>query len=210
MEVSRDLHDMTFGEVVARIAKLNSGIRDFWSAAHGWSPAAAADLLARARLDRQVSLSSCLALWEVEPEHAERRDGSLVLGWANLGALVEGTMKWFLCVYRAEYPEDEVVLQNRKKCELIEPDALGFEQLRQVFARRVWMESERDEYDHWLAKIQGRRNAIHAYRERDIGDFAALNQAVREYLHFLRQLHGRIPPYPDGASEPYESLDDFC
>jgi len=209
MELSRDLRDMPIGEVVARIAKLNDGIRDFWSAAHGWAPADAADLLARARLDRQVSLSSCLALWEAESDVPERRDGSLVLGWANLGALVEGTMKWFLCVYRADYPEDEGVLRKGKKRELIEPDALMFEQLRQVFARHVWIESERGEYDRWLAMIQDRRNAIHAYRERDIGDLAALHHAIREYLDFLRELHGRIPGYPDEAPEPYESIDDF-
>lgn len=207
MELSRDLHDMPIGEVVARIAKLNDGIRDFWSAAHGWAPADAADLLARARLDRQVSLSSCLALWEAESAVPDRRDGSLVLGWANLGALVEGTMKWFLCVYRADYPEDETAFRRNGK--LLEPDALKFDQLRRFFFQHVWIESERDDYDQWLAMIRDRRNAIHSYQDRDIGDLAALHLAIREYLDFLRELHGRIPGYPDEAPEPYESLDDF-
>lgn len=207
MELSRDLHEMPVGEVIARITKLNDGIRDFWSAAHGWAPADAADLLARARLDRQVSLSACLALWEAEPAELDRRDGSLVLGWANLGALVEGTMKWFLCVYRADYPEDETAF--RKNGKLLEPDALKFDQLRRFFFQHVWIESERDDYDQWLAMIRDRRNAIHSYQDRDIGDLAALHHAIREYLDFLRELHGRIPGYPDEAPEPYESIDDF-
>lgn len=202
-----DIWDMPIGEVVSRIATLNDGIRDFWSAAHGWAPADAAELLARARLDRQASLSSCLSFWIEEPDLAERRDGALVLGWANLGALVEGTMKWFLCVYREDYPEDETAFRRRGK--LLEPDALKFDQLRRFFTDHVWVDSERDRWDRWLASIRDRRNSIHSYQDRDIGDLAALHQGIREYLSFLRDLHGRTPGYPDEAREPYESLDDF-
>ncbi len=207
MDLHDDIWGMPISEVVSRITTFNDGIRDFWSAAHGWAPADAAELLSRARLDRQVSLSSCLSLWAEEPERPDQRDGALVLGWANLGALVEGTMKWFLCVYRGDYPEDGSAFRRRGK--LLEPDALKFDQLRQFFARHVWIDSERDGWDQWLAGIRDRRNAIHSYQDRDIGDLAALHQGIREYLSFLRDVHGRVPGYPDGAQEPYESLDDF-
>jgi hypothetical protein len=207
MELPDDIRAMPFGEVVSRITTLNDGIRDFWSAAHGWAPADAADLLASARLDRQGSLSSCLSFWTEEPELAEQRDGALTLGWANVGALVEGTMKWFLCVYREDYPEGETAFKRKGK--LLEPDALSLDQLRQFFARHVWIDSERDGWDQWLVSIRDRRNSIHSYQDRDIGDLAALHLAIREYLAFLREVHSRIPGYPDEAPEPYESLDDF-
>lgn len=209
MELDDDIRAMPFGEVVSRITTFNDGIRDFWSTAHGWAPADAADLLSRARLDRQVSLSSCLSFWTEEPELAEQLDGALTLGWANVGALVEGTMKWFLYVYREDYPEDEPALLKGKNRRLIEPDALMFDQLRQFFSRHVWIDSERDGWDQWLVSIRDRRNSIHAYQDRDIGDLAALHMAIREYLAFLREVHSRIPGYPDEAPEPYESLDDF-
>jgi len=197
---------MPITEVISRISTKNDGIRNFWSDTHGWAPAEAAELLSNARLDRQVSLSSCLGLWSDEQEPG-RRDGALILGWANLGALVEGTMKWFLCVYREDYPEDGTAF--RRKGKLLEPDSLKFDQLRRFFTDHVWVDSERDKWDQWLAGIRNRRNAIHSYRNHDIGDFDVLHMAYREYLAFLRDVHGRVPPYPDEAQEPYESLEDF-
>lgn len=202
MKIPNDICGMPVGEVISRISTLNDGIRTFWSGAHGWAPADAADLLARARLDRQVSLSWCLALWEEEAAIPDRRDGSLVLGWSNLGALVEGTMKWFLCVYATDYSGAATAFcRNGKR---LEPDALKFDQLRRFFREHVWLKSEKADCDSWLETIRDRRNAIHSYQDRDIGDLATLHYAIREYLAFLRNIHGRIPGYPDEASEPHE------
>lgn len=209
MDAHADIRGMPIGEVVSRISTFNDGIRDFWSNAHGWAPADAAELLSRARLDRQVSLSSCLSFWTEEPQLPEQQDGALVLGWANLGALVKGTMKWFLCVYREDYPEDETAFRKGKNRKLIEPDALMFDQLRRFFVRHVWIDSERDGWDQWLVSVRNCRNSIHSYQDHDIGDLTSLHRAIREYLAFLRDLHGRIPGYPDEAQEPYESLDEF-
>ncbi|MEM6676121.1 MAG: hypothetical protein AAF726_24945 [Planctomycetota bacterium] len=186
-----DIRSMPIEEVVSRIATYNDTIRALWSHAYGWAPDDAAGLLARARLDRVASLSLCLSLWTEAPEVEDQRDGALILGWANLGALTEGTMQWFLSVYRDDYPEDErLVMRDGKR---LEPDALVFERLRQLFARHVWTDSEKERWDEWLDRIQARRNSIHAYRDREIGDLGELHRAMREYLAFLRELEGRTP-----------------
>jgi hypothetical protein len=80
-------------EIVQRITKLNSGIQKFWSKSHGWAPVEAAGLLAKSRLDWQVSLSKTLTLWL---QKKPLTPGELILAWSNLGSLVEGTLKTFL------------------------------------------------------------------------------------------------------------------
>jgi hypothetical protein len=47
----------------------------------------------RSRLDWQVSLSSSLRNWVRDPLTA-LSDGDLILAWTNLGALIEGTLKF--------------------------------------------------------------------------------------------------------------------
>lgn len=58
-------------------------------------------------------------LW-LEPEAKEGApdlDGRLILGWANIGALIEDSLKWYLCVYYEDLrkslptkkPDDEML-----------------------------------------------------------------------------------------------------
>jgi len=201
-----DVDTLTIEEVIRRICTLNEGIREFWSAADGWAPAEAALLLSRSRLDRQVSLSHCLALWNADPHPADRREGALILGWTNLGSLVEGTLKWFLSVYREDYPEDDGAIRRWGKA--VEPDAAMLDGLRKFFASHVWTDCERDEWDSWLLEVREHRNAVHAYQDREIGNAEDLHRGIRTYLSLLRTLEGRVP-YPDEVYGPYESADDF-
>lgn len=94
-----------------RIIAKNSDIAGFWSNASGWAPQDAAELLSRSRLDRQVSLSESLARWTTGPHPLS--DGDLILAWANLGCLVEGTLKLFLAVYYQDYQADAEKTLNR-------------------------------------------------------------------------------------------------
>jgi hypothetical protein len=197
-----DADTLPFDDVVRRICNLNEGIREFWSESHGWAPAEASTLLARSRLDRQVALSHCLTLWTPESHPQERQEGALILGWANLGALVEGTLKWFLSVYLADYQEDRI-LRHRKA---VEPEAAMLDELRGFFANHVWTDNEKQEWDPWLAEIRDRRNALHAFKEREIGSFVDLHRGVRRYLELIRTLDGRVP-YPDEVYGPQESAD---
>jgi hypothetical protein len=200
-----DVGKLTIQEVISRICTLNEGIREFWTVAHGWAPDETASLLSRSRLDRQVSLSHCLTLWEDE-HPPERREGARILGWANLGSLVEGTMKWFLSVYRKDYPEGDGAITRHGK--IVEPEAAMLDELRKFFFSHVWIDSEKDEWDSWLCAVRDRRNAVHAYKDREVGDVEDLHEGIRKYLLLLRTAEGRVP-YPDGVYGPYESVNDL-
>lgn len=176
--------------VVDAIIVENELIRDNWAQVDGWAPKGAADMLAKSRLDWQASLSHCLRLW-LEPPGEDDADGRLILAWVTLGALVEGTMKFFLSVYLGDYRSAPVMRKERA----VDPDVLDLEHLRQFFRKRnVWAdESETDRWDPWIIHIQQRRNAIHAYEDRDIGTRREFEEDLRRYLEFLKELAHRTP-----------------
>jgi len=184
-------------EVIQRIVKLNDGLRKFWIKSEGWSPLEAAQLLSKSRLDWQVSLSNCLRIWVEEPS-LEDGDGRLILGWANLGSLVEGTMKLFLSVWYATYKGDEDYVVMRRG-ELQDPGRLQLDPMRQYFKKKIWDNT----WDKWVQRVQQRRNAIHAYKDRDIGTHSDLLAGIRKYLEFLRYINIRLP-YPDEVYVPRE------
>lgn len=99
------LATMPVDEAIKRIIKLNEGLCKFWSNSSGWAPIEAAQLLSKSRLDWQVELSRTLLIWTVTADDAEK-NGRLILGWANLGSLLEGTLKLFLSVYYKDYQAD--------------------------------------------------------------------------------------------------------
>jgi hypothetical protein len=178
--------------VVDAIAAKNETISNFWRDARDWAPDQAAHLLSKSRLDRQVTLSHTLKLW-VEPDAKEGAldlEGRLVLGWANLGALVEGSMKWFLCVYYKEYEQS---LKDRA-ITLKAPGDVTLKYLREFFSENVWVQL--DVWDPWVERVQTRRNAIHAFNHREVGTLHELELGIRRYLDFLDDLDGRVP-YPD-------------
>ncbi len=197
-----EVDSLDLPDVVDRIVTLTAGLRDFWSSAHGWAPVEAAQLLSKSRLDWQVDLAGCLR--EVLPEWRSQpmTNGHLILAWANLGALVEGTLKLFLSVFYSDYSQD-VDAVRKKGGKLVDPDAFGLEQLRQFFAKRIWEKGE--DWDEWVSRVQRRRNAIHAFRNRDIGTFDDLYSDIRRYLALLRRINGQLP-YPDDICEPREKL----
>lgn len=201
MNLPKNIKSMAMQEVVERIARMNERMRHFCERARGWTAIEAAELLSRARMDWQVSLSKSLQLWI--REDIEKSDGSLILAWVNLGSLVEGSMKWFLSVYYDQYREDAEAIRSPKG-DLVDPDSASakFERLRQFFERRIW-ETNKEEFQGPVLTIQKRRNAIHAYRDRDIGTFQEYEDHVRFYLAFLRSLDERVP-YPSDVWFPSE------
>jgi hypothetical protein len=175
--------------LISDIIKMNRNIREFWSNAHGWAPTEAAELLAKSRLDWQVSLSCCLRLWLEHPAD-EDHDGRLILAWVNLGSLVEGALKFFLSVYEGDYSRAPRTRgQLKKPCRI---DDLQLEEMKQFFNEHIWTESQKHWYD-WLGKIQCRRNAVHAYKDRDIGTFDEFFAEMTTYLDFLLELEGQVP-----------------
>lgn len=196
--MSKKIVDLTYAETVDKIIEINEHIRDFWSKAGGWAPAESVALLSEARLDWLASLSYSLVKWSEEPIHGAEA-GDLILAWSNLGALVEGAMKFFLSVHYLDYEKDAApILRSNKK---VEPDVARFNDLRMFFYRRIWNSSNREEKNSWVQEIQNNRNSIHAYHNRDIKDFDVFRQQVKEYYFFLVDLLRRIP-YPDDVAGP--------
>jgi hypothetical protein len=183
-------------KVIDRIEWQNRELARFWKAAHGWAPIEAAGLLSKARLDWQVSLSSSLRLWLRDPPNA-LSDGELILAWTNLGALIEGTLKLFLSVYYNDFQAD---VENLKAAGAFDhkaqapksPDGLTLEPLRKYVAVRGLIGASGNDL---VKLVQDRRNAIHAFKDRPIGDDAELWGAVRNYLAMLSDVDGRLP-YP--------------
>lgn len=183
-------------DLVGEIISLNKKCAAFWSDAYGWAPPEAAELLSKSRLDWQVSLSETLRLW-IGGHDRPMTDGQLILAWANLGALVEGTLKLMLSVYYRDFVVDIEALKasnafDHKKQQHKAPDGLTLETLRKFIVKKELFDSEAEEF---LEKVQMRRNAIHAYKDRTIGDPDEYQIAVGYYLKFLREVEGRLP-YP--------------
>lgn len=192
-----DPNTLSVEAVVDRIIILNNGLRQFWSNATGWAPIEAAQLLTKSRLDWQVSLSECLKLW-LTPSSTEFQAGQLILAWTNLGSLVEGSLKLFLSVWYETYKTDVEAITHKGKAQ--DPDQAQFERLRQFFKKRIWD----DAFDRVVLRIQQRRNAIHAFADRDIGTHEDFIAALRMYLTLLRYINFRLP-YPDEVYMPQET-----
>jgi hypothetical protein len=185
-------------EVIEQIESLNRRLAGFWKEAHGWAPVEAAGLLSKARLDWQVSLSSSLRVWLREPPNT-LSDGDLILAWTNLGALIEGTLKLFVSVYYNDFQAD---VDNLKKAGAFDhkakipksPDGLKLEPLRQYMAKSNLIGATGNSL---VKLVQDRRNAIHAFKDRPIGDCAEFWEAVRAYLAMLSDVDSRLPyPHP--------------
>jgi hypothetical protein len=190
----------SFGETIKRIVKLNSGLASFWSDSAGWAPIDAAGLLAKSKLGWQVSLSETLTLWT---KSEALTPGELILAWANLGSLVEGTLKTFLSVWYNDYIMDVEELKkanayHHKNDEPLEPDGLSLGPLVKYFSNKKILSPESTAL---LELVHKRRNVIHAFQDKDIGNTPELRQAIVSYLNLAREVNDRLP-YPDDVYTP--------
>lgn len=192
-----DIEKIDIREVVARIITLNKQMADFWGNSQGWAPIDASELLTRSRLDWQVSLSRALNRWILEPIAIDDY-GSQILAWVNLRSLVEGTLKLFLSVWYINYRDDIAAI--KKKANMVEPDVLKLEQIRIFFKDKIWDQ----DWDNWVLDLQQKGNAIHAYKNRDLGNYDDFLKCLKKYLELLRYINGRLP-YPDPCYIPNET-----
>lgn len=179
--------------VLHHVVRAHDDLASFWSNARGWAPDEAATVFERCRLDRQTQLARCLRIW-VDESAAEESDGRLVLARANLGALVEGAMQLGLTVFHADYSRSERATRDPKGVITDAPD-LMLEKLRIFFRDEFWLPKESANWDPWVQSVQRRRNAVHAFTERDLGTHAEFLADVRTYLTFLAAINDRLP-YP--------------
>lgn len=165
-------------QTLAEISEEVSRIITYWKGSSGLAPIKTKELLDNSMLEWQISLADTLPLWR-----DAKTPGEIILAWTNIGALVEGLMKLFLCIYYAEY---------LKQAEKKGPDELTLETLRQFFNKNVWYH---EEWDKWLQVVQIRRNAVHAFRRKDIGTTKDLQDTFPILLKFIRTIDERLP-YP--------------
>lgn len=188
----KDIADLQIEEVCERVTRLTTDMMTFWKSANGWAPAEAAGLLSRSMLEWQASLAASLSHW---PKATS--EGDLILAWTNLGALIEGQLRLFLSVYYEDYKADAQPMVMRGDVQ--QPDEASLELLRQFFVRSVWTTGL--DWNSYVQFVQLRRNAIHAFRYRDIGTFDEWRDSLRTHLAFVRDLNDRLP-YPDEGFSP--------
>ena len=175
-----------------RIGKLVRRMMAFWENVAGWAPESATSLLNKSMLNWQSSLADSLTLWT-----GELTDGELILVWTNIGAIVEGQLKLLLSVYHTDYAYDE--LSVNWDGDFISQDGLALDKLREFFKRRIW--EQNDPWNDWVWLVQQRRNAIHAFKSRNIGTAEELHRSLTTLLLFTRDINARLP-YPDSVTAP--------
>lgn len=188
-----DYNHIPIDKVAENIVDLTMSMTNFWRSPIGWAPVEAAQLLSKSRLDWQLSIAKCLQS-SVINSASYQSPGNLIINWTILGCLVEGTLKLFLSVYYKDYSKDVDAI--RKRGDLVDPDILCLEALRQFYEKRIWVSGEK--WDSWIRHIQYRRNAIHAFADRDIGSSDEFLDDVRTYLTFIEEIDSRLP-YPDNC-----------
>jgi hypothetical protein len=178
---------------IEKIIRVTDAQASFWKKAHGWAPVTAADLLSKSRLDRHCSLARTLKDYMKKPT-PEETDGRLILAYATLRALCEGTIKLTFSVWYDDYQKD--VDSLKKKGKLIDPDGASFDPLIALYGKKFTQA-----WTPMFRKIQERGNAIHAFKDRPLGSYTELQETIVEYCQFLIDADSRLP-YPEGASMP--------
>jgi len=162
----------------------------FWKKeSGGWAPKKAHNKLSQARIDWLIDLTDCLSIWD--DKKTTLTDGELILAYANLGALVEGWLKLFYCVYYLDYIANPT---TNRQGHMIEPNDLKFESLKQFSRNILW--NTNDTWDLWVTKIQQRRNAIHSFNDKEIGTPLEFIKDIEVFGQFVELIDERFI-YPD-------------
>jgi hypothetical protein len=188
-------------EVIRRICLISNQQRDFWSNAGGWAPDEVTQLLSKARIDRHAALAGCLKLW-IDPA-ALCDEGRLILAWANLGSIVEGTLVLCITVFHENFKDDANALDKNGDPRDIRRMALGL--VRKFFSDSIWADDEKH-WDNWISNVQRYRNAIHAFYSGALGSAEEFWAAARSYLVFLSNIDDRLPYHEDFAKYRWDDM----
>jgi hypothetical protein len=180
--------------MIKRIIAPTKAMERFRRRAHGWAPAEAADMLAAARLDRQVSFTHTLSDYH-KPFAPQESEARLILGYVTLRALCEGILKLFFAVWWEDYRKDAAAAKD-KKGTVKTPGAVSFDRLIALYAMKV-----DSRHKLFLRRIQQRRNAIHHFNDSKIGSQDELIADIAQFLDFLLAVNSRLP-YPDEVYDP--------
>lgn len=104
----------------------------------------------------------------------------------------------FLSVWYKDYAGDIDNLKlakvyDKKKDKILDPDGLTLEPLRKYFEFKKLLGAPSMTL---IQLVQWRRNAIHAFKDKNIGTTEEFQEAVRSYLDMLREVNDGLP-YPE-------------
>jgi hypothetical protein len=177
-------------EIVAILAAQHK----FWPRAGGWAPSNASALLEVARLDRQLSFAHTLRDNFV-PFPKESADARQILGYVTLRSLCEGAIQLFITVYYNDYIADKEPITRRNRKKIVDPEDAQLSDLIEFYVRHG-----DPAFESFLARVKTRGNAIHHFREREIGTQDELKAEIVLLRDFLASVDSQLPdppPVPD-------------
>jgi len=174
---------------IEKIIRVSDAQAAFWKNSHGWAPLAAANLLSKSRLDRQCALARTLRDYLRKPSPDEE-DARLILGYVTLRALCEGVIKLTFSIWYCDYQKDVNALKERNG-KVQDPDGATFNPLIDLYQKKFTAK-----WTPFFRRIQTRGNAIHAFKDRPLGSFSELQEAIEEFKEFLIDADSQLP-YPD-------------
>lgn len=179
-----------------QIQVLTRDITDSWSESRGIAPDSVADKMDSAMFGWLNDLTDTLGIWI--DKGLAMSDGELILAQTNLGSLVECWLRFFYCVYYEDYIRNP----RMKRGKPLDPDDrdMSFDCLRQYGVGTLW-DNRNDPLHTWVEKIQQRRNAIHAFKYREIGSPADFLLDIDQYLGFIEAMSNRLPPIEECKTE---------
>lgn len=187
--------------ILQQIQALTRDITDSWGESRGIAPDSVADKMDSAMFRWINDLTDTLGIWI--DKGLAMSDGELILAQTNLGSLVEFWLRFFYCVYYEDYIRSPRMKQGKP----LDPDDrdMSFDYLRQYGVGTLW-DNRNDPLHVWVEKIQHRRNAIHAFKYREIGSPADFLLDIEQYLGFIEAISNRLPPIEECKIELLSSF----
>lgn len=182
-------------KTVDKIYNLTKSKFESWKNHNGYAPVEASTKLNRVMLDWIIELTKTLEIWETKGN--SMTDGELILACANMGALVESMMKFVLSVYILDYNKEPLF---DREGNLIPPEKLKFENLKVYCFDKVWNDNYYEEkypnIKEWVGSIQRKRNAIHAFNNKEIGRPIDYYNDIENYWMFINMVFNTLPDDP--------------
>ena len=86
---------------------------------------------------------------------------------------------------------------------MIEPENASFDNLKIFSTGKLWKDSHSKEYA-WVESVQHKRNAIHAFKYKDIGTNQEFLDDIDYLYEFVQNIISHLPPLED-CIESYPS-----
>jgi ATP-dependent exoDNAse (exonuclease V) beta subunit len=79
---------------------------------------------------------------------------------------------------------------------MVEPEKTSFEQLKVFSSGKLWKDNKSPEH-MWVDTVQYKRNAIHAFRYRNIGTAHDFLEDIDHLYNFVDNVLSHLPPLED-------------